>query len=72
MTVASCGGCRDNDVMTGVALRFVYDSPFASFDTVASYVCEYHLLTLDGYHNVGYKIPTDQLIHMYPYLYKFS
>ena len=33
---------------------------------------EHHLLTLDGYHNVGHKIPTDQLIRMYLYLYKFS
>ena len=35
------------------------------------HMCEHHLLTLDGYHNVGHKIPTDQLIHMYLYLYKF-
>ena len=35
------------------------------------HMCEHHLLHLDGYHNVGHKIPTDQLIHMYLYLYKF-
>ena len=38
---------------------------------VLLHMCKHHLLTLDGYHNVGYKIPTDQSIHMYPYLYKF-
>lgn len=57
---------------TGITCRLMQHVPIYTYDTVASYVCEHHLLHLDGYHNVGYKIPTDQSIHMYPYLYKFS
>lgn len=65
------GHYRENK--TGIARRTMNDTPTVAPSTiVASYVCEHHLLHLDGYHNVGYKIPTDQSIHMYPYLYKFS
>ena len=71
-TIASCGGRWDNGSGAGIAIRTIWNAPTDAWYGVASYVCKHHPLTLDGYHNVGYKIPTDQSIHMYPYLYKFS
>ena len=72
MTIVAHGGYWGNATAVGIMYRDMEDTPTNSWDSVASYVCEHHLLTLDGYHNVGHKIPTDQLIHMYLYLYKFS
>ena len=71
MTICTCYGPYDYGNNVGIMERDLSDSPTNYYDIVASYVCEHHLLTLDGYHNVGHKIPTDQLIHMYLYLYKF-
>jgi len=72
-TISKQGGNWWRENMTGIAQRELYNDPILTYsDVVASYVCEHHLLHPDGYHNVGYKIPTDQSIHMYPYLYKFS
>ena len=58
--------------MAGIVMRDMQREASYHANGVASYVCEHHLLYPNGYHNVGYKIPTDQSIHMYPYLYKFS
>ena len=60
-----CGSC------VGIANRDTNNASTDVRNSVASYVCEHHLLHPDGYHNVGYKIPTDQSIRMYLYLYKF-
>ena len=65
------GGRWNHEGDTGITFRAIADTPTLASSNVASYVCKHHLLTLDGYHNVGHKIPTDQLIHMYLYLYKF-
>ena len=72
VTIMNQSGMWLNGSMVGITVRTMNDTPTGSRDYVASYVCEHHLLTLDGYHNVGHKIPTDQLIRMYLYLYKFS
>ena len=70
-TITHHGGDWTHICRAGVTERFIStDTSFVN-EYVASYVCEHHLLTLDGYHNVGHKIPTDQSIHMYLYLYKF-
>ena len=71
MTICTCYGPYDYGNNVGIMFRWMFDTPTLASGGVASYVCKHHLLTLDGYHNVGHKIPTDQLIHMYLYLYKF-
>ena len=71
-TVIIQGGDWVNGTALGITQRDLYSPPTSCGYSVASYVCEHHLLHPDGYHNVGHKIPTDQSIHMYPYLYKFS
>ena len=71
VSINKCDGRWGDGNGVGIIYRDLVDSPSSAWDGVASYVYDHHLLTLDGYHNVGYKIPTDQSIHMYPYLYKF-
>ena len=70
-TISVQGGSWNYGTATGITQRELMSDTSASGDNVASYAYDHHLLTLDGYHNVGHKIPTDQLIHMYLYLYKF-
>ena len=41
----------------GIVNRYLFHTSTIPLDGVASYVCEHHLLTLDGYHNVGHKNP---------------
>ena len=72
ITIPFHGGHQIRDSMAGITDLDMAHTPAEFYDIVASHVYDHHLLTLDGYHNVGYKIPTDQSIHMYPYLYKFS
>ena len=71
MTIACGQGWYWGGNECGALHRLLFNIPTFTQGDVASYVYDHHLLTLDGYHNVGYKIPTDQLIRMYLYLYKF-
>ena len=69
-TIGMQGGYYSDDSLSGIAYREVKYQLSTTFDVVA-FMCEHHLLYLVGYHNVGHKIPTDQSIRMYLYLYKF-
>ena len=71
VTITNQGGTFPNETGNGMFQRHVDSVTHATVSSVASYAYEHHLLTLDGYHNVGHKIPTDQSIRMYLYLYKF-
>lgn len=71
VTITNQGGTFPNETGNGMFQRHVDSVTHATVSSVAP-VCEHHLLYLVGYHNVGHKIPTDQSIRMYLYLYKFS
>ena len=71
-TISDQGSWPSAESKAGIMDRYMDCDPYYTTNIVASYVREHHLLHPDGYHNVGRKIPTDQSIHMYPYLYKFS